>query len=372
MSGSSTPFSALSVKAAGQIYTGWNEVSVSRGIQDCASRFTLKGVAGPGGWVTSLPITPYAAVTLMTASQPMLTGYVDGYDIEFGADQHVATISGRSKTAQLVDCTPDIPAGQFLGYDMQAIVTAVCKIFGVTATIQTDLAATPVTDATLERDETAFIFLDRMATLAGVLLCDDGGGALLITNAGGQLASGRLLQGGNIKSSRLTYNGERRFSTYILKGQAGISAGGGQVQTQQRAVANDPGVPLYRPKVAICESQLDQAQMQIRVNWQRSYAYGQSLKAVVTVPGWLQPDGTLWQINQLVPVTSEFLGVDEDLLILQTDFKFSLSDGHTTEITVGPVDGAIPSPSLLKGKRRRTHKGAKGSSAYPWSGVMPG
>jgi prophage tail gpP-like protein len=73
----------------------------------------------------------------------------------------------------------------------------------------------------------------------------------------------------------------------------------GTVQTQQRAEAVDIGVPRYRPRVTMAESQLDVAGMQLRANWQRNFAFGHATEANVTVPGWRQPDGTLWRINRM-------------------------------------------------------------------------
>ena len=385
----------FSLTAGGVTYTGFPDGLVSRGLDRCASHFELtvpeRFLAGP----TPLPLAQYTPVVIRSAGTLMLTGYIDQYDVSFGLSEHTSKIAGRSKTAQLVDCTPDIQSGQYQGYTMAAIAQSVCAIFGITCKVQTDLANVALADSTLERGETAFTFLDRLATLCGVLLCDDETGALVLTMAGATRATGRLVQGvdGGIVAARLTMDGERRFSTYILKGQSGIKVaagasnwdaldGGGdddsdtsdqttpqtaEVETQQRAVANDPGVPLYRPKVIIAEAQLDQAQLQIRANWQRSYAYGQSLKATATVNGWRQPDGTLWQVNQLVPVTSPFLGADEDLLELGVDWRFSMNDGPTTEITVGPVEGAIPSPSLLKRTRRKKRR--KGRASVDWSAL---
>jgi prophage tail gpP-like protein len=371
--------SAVTVIAGGTAYTGWSEVSVSRGLDRCASHVEVTVTERLLGQPAIVPLAPYTPIVVKYGTETVLSGFVDQYNAEFDADGHGARIVGRSKTGQLIDCMPDIKAGQFLGYSLAAIAKSLGAIFNVSVIVQTTLADAPVADATMERCETAFRFLDRLCAVAGVLPCDDETGALVLTTAGTARASGTLVQGKTIMRGRFMANGERRFSQYIVKGQRGIAAAAGAsgfvtkgtsgfapgpdgsvtigqsqatphvgvVLTQQRAVALDAKVPLYRPHVTMAESQLDQAQIQLRANWQRSYAYGHSLKAVITVVGWVQPDGTLWQINNLVTVTSSFLGLDEDVLILALDFRFSLDDGHTTDITVGPIEGAMPSPNLL-------------------------
>ena len=383
----------LQLVAAGQVFTGWEEVEIARGLDACASSFRLVSPERFARNGQPVPFGPFTPVQLRAAGQPVLTGHTYGYSVDFDADSHRATIMGRSKTALLVDCTPDVPAGQYQGYSFEAIVRAVTNIWGITPKINTNLASTALADATLERSETAFRFLDRYATISGVLIFDDETGALVVDNAGDARANGALKEGVDkgVMRVQFSYDCSRRYSTYIVKGQAGLAlgaaaggfgfvsngAGGvaeaqaappvGQVLTQQRAVANDPGVPLYRPKIIIAEGQLTQSQLQLRANWQRSYAYGHALHAEVTVPGWFQPDGTLWKVNTLVPVDIPSIGTAEDLLILKTVFKYSTAVA-TTELTIGPVDGAIPSPNLLKTPRRR--KGKRGGAVFPWSGVV--
>ncbi|MDD2794358.1 phage baseplate assembly protein [Acidocella sp.] len=385
----------LELIAGGVSYTGWTQVSVSRGMDACASAFSLTCPERFASAASPVPLRPFTPVVLRHAGQTLLTGFIFGYRASFGVGKHEAIITGRSATAQLVDCTPDIPAGQYQGYTLAAIARAVCQIFGLTAKLQTTLANTALADSTLERGETAFRFIDRLATICGVLAYDDETGALVLGNAGADRAAGALVEGvpGGIIEATVTDDCAERFSIYIVKGQSGICAAAGasgfpsgagdaapgsdatpslitpssgEVLTQQRAVAVDPGVPIYRPKIIMAEGQLTQAQMQLRANWQRSYHYGHSLTAEITVPGWVQPDGTLWRINQMVPVRAPGMGMDEDLLILKLEWTYSLDGGHHTKITVGPVDGAIPSPALLKTRRK---KGRKGRVAYDWNGV---
>jgi prophage tail gpP-like protein len=385
----------LELVAAGVSYTGWSEVNIERGLDACCSRFTLTCPERFLPQTAPLPLKKFTPCVLRYNGVTLLTGYIFSYKASFSPSAHDAVITGRSLTAQLVDCTPDIPAGQYQGYTLAAIAAAVCAIFGLSAKTETDLAGSALADATLERGETAFAFIDRLATICGVLAYDDETGALVLGNAGASRATGALVQGHNIESGSVEDNGEEEFSIYIAKGQSGIAAAAGAsgfpsgagdaeagddsvtaltappvgaVLTQQRATAIDPSVPIYRPKVILAEGQLTQAQLQLRANWQRSYHYGQALKANATVPGWVQPDGTPWQINTIVPVDAPALAANEDLLILKVNYRYTLGSGRQTEISIGPVDGAIPSPSLLKNRRRRRN----GGTALQWSGVIPG
>jgi prophage tail gpP-like protein len=44
-------------------------------------------------------------------SDPVLTGYIDNYLPEVEADRHSMCITVRSKTEEIIDCTPDIAGG---------------------------------------------------------------------------------------------------------------------------------------------------------------------------------------------------------------------------------------------------------------------
>ncbi len=124
----------------------------------------------------------------------MLTGYIDNYLSEVGADRHAVRVTGRSKTEDIVDCTPDIKGGQFAGYKLDAIARAIASLFKIDVVVQTDVVE-PFPDATIERHETGFAFLERLCRLRSVLATDDEQGRLVLTRAGNDRTHDALLQG---------------------------------------------------------------------------------------------------------------------------------------------------------------------------------
>ena len=356
----------------GMRYGGWTTVTIETGVDRAVSSFNLEVTERWTGQATPWRINPYDFVQVYIGPDLIVTGYVEALDPGFDAKSHHVKITGHSKTKQLVDCTPDIPSGQFSGFTVAAIARAISAIFKIDAVVQTDLANVVVQNTNLQRCETAFSFLERLGRLAGVLLCDDENGNLVLTIAGSTKASSRLTQGENIKAASASINVSKRFSHYIIKGQAGVGYGGlnlngaggraaaptGTVQTRLRAVAIDPFVPLYRPRVVLAESQMTLAQMQQRANWMMQYAYGQSLKAPITVQGFRQSDGTLWRKNQIVSAKSLFLGIDADLLVARVKyFLDATSSGHSTTLELGPVEGYTPDPGEVKLHKTKGRKG---------------
>jgi prophage tail gpP-like protein len=378
---SGTNSDQITLLVNGKVFAGWLEITVSRALDRLKSVFSI---AVTDAWVTNgqlWQITPFSPCVVKIGTDTVLTGYVDEYAPDFDQRQHRVTIRGASKTGDLVECTPDISSGQFKGYTLEQIARAICAPFTIGVMVQTD-ASQIFPDATLQRGETAFTFLERLGRLAGVLLTDDQYGNLVLATTGTTRASGRLVQGQNIIAASAMLNVEKRFSVYIVKGQKALGstvsswegANGGStgsppapVQTSMRATATDSGVPRYRPKISIAEAQLDQAGMQRRANWECAYAAGRAAQADITVAGWRQPDNTLWQPNTLVSVNAPFLQLQQDMLIVETTFSIAPGVGKRTKLRVGPPSGYTPDPGEVK---LHSKKG-KGGSAPNWSGVTP-
>lgn len=367
----------MTMTVGGRVYSGWQSLRVSRGIDRCVSDFHFDVQESWTGHPIPWKIQPFDPCQIAIDGTVIVTGYVDDYDPSFSGTAHQTKITGRSKTQDLVDCTPDVPAGQYSGYSMAAIARAICKLFTIDVIVQASGAANTFADAQFERSETAFTFLERLGRLSGVLLSDDELGRLVLTTAGSARAAGDLAEGRNIQAATAKLSAKKRFSDYIVKGQGGISGatnwegfGDGAapipaatVQTQMHAHAHDSNVPRYRPRVILAESALTQAGMQLRANWLRNAAYGNATKAEITVAGWRQPDGKLWTVNQIIPVNSPTLGVNQDLLIARVEFELSAGAGRTTKLHLGPVEGFTPDPGQVK-----VHKPKKGASETSWTG----
>ena len=380
--GATAPSDDITMTVGGMIYGGWLEMSVERAIDRLKSAFTI-GVTDR--WTTNgqlWQITPFSPCTVAIGKDVVLTGYVEDYEGEIDARSHRVTVTGGSKTTDLVDCSPDIPSGQFKGYTLEQIARSICQPFGISVVVQTD-ASQVFPDATIQRTEKCFGFLERLGRLAGVLLTDDEQGRLVLTTAGSGRASTAIVQGQNLLHGTCKLDAGKRFSRYVVKGQTAIGsassnwggAGGfgtpgaaapAAVITNLQAVATDSGVPRYRPHTSMAEAQLDAAGMQRRANWERNYAQGRATMARLTVPGWRQADGTLWKENQIASVTAPFAQIDQDLLIARVRFTVSPKMGKRTELEVGPVSGFTPDPGQVKTPHR---KGKKGKTAPDWNGA---
>ena len=331
---------------------------------------------------------------------PVLTGYIDNYLPEVEADRHAVRITGRSKTEDIIDCTPDIPGGQFAGYKLDAIARAIGQSVGkpypIDVVVQTDVGE-PFPDATIERHETGFAFLERLCRLRSVLATDDEQGRLVLTSAGNERAHRCAVAGAGRQRAMGGGGDLRRAALLALQGQgatdgawqhvagvelAGCAAGGlgrrgvggrrrgrGLRRGRRRGGGRRPDAGEDRGRrrgdrsrrAALSAARGHGGSRRLtgrgamrRAVWQAKYNAARGTQARVIVPGWRQSDGSLWRINQLVAVRVPFLSLDMELLIAGVSYQLNAHRGRHTELTVGPVDGYQPDPGQVR-KHRQPH-----------------
>lgn len=383
--------SDITLTIDGRVFAGWERLSFSRSIEHMSSAFHLEVDDRLATNAEPWRIGIFNSCVLRIGSDPVMTGYVDTVAPELDHQRHRIAVQGRSKTEDLIDCTPDIQGGQFNGYTLDKIARAICAPFGIGVVVQTAVGA-PYPDATMQRQETGYRFLERLARLRSVLLTDDANGNLVITRAGATRATTKLRESINIRriSARLSSVG--RFSECRVKTQSGTQTpapgppsgpilnpvGGAppapnpassvaaqraaatpyyNAQDPQQtpavtvtaAVAYDHGVPRFRPRVIIGKSTLDAAGAAARAKWEAAFAFGRSVHVQVDVKGWRQDDGTLWTPNTLASVVSPTLDLNGELLIVSAEYELGM-DGMITRLGLGPVEGYTPDPAQVSAR----------------------
>lgn len=357
-------------------YLGWMNVRITRSLEQLAATFDVEIHER---WPTldrPWQIRPFDPCEVYIGEDLLIAGHVDVYSAGFGANEHAVRITGRSKTADLVDCMSELPGTEFRNADLGAIARAICAPFGIEVVAEADLGA-PFNIAAFEKTETAFSFLERLARLRGVLLTDDPRGRLLITRTGQAPAAGQLVQGENVLTGKCELNVSKRFSRYVVLSQLGSLATisptgntlpeqlqpGGEDQPDVQGVAVDPQVPRYRPHVSMAESSSTAPEASQRARWQAAHAAGRSVRGQMTVVGWREDDGALWAVNRMVPCRVPFLQLDRDLLIAGVTFQLD-AQGRRTELELGPPEGFTPEPLS---QERAVRSGADSWTPRPFS-----
>lgn len=351
----------------GKVYAGWTDMRVSRGLDRCCADFTLSvGPRWPGLTADWL-VLPFAAIEIALGDDTVLTGYADRFMPEISATSRDAKVSGRSKTCDLVDCTPEIGGTEFRRSTLPAVCRALCAPFKIEVVEAVDCGGTFALEA-MERGDTAWQTIERLCRMRGVLACDDGRGRLVLTRAVPETrASGALVQGENVLTAQARLDGGKRFSRYIVLSQQPSAAAldregdgdaddeapeerpGGGASPAIGATAEDPDVPRYRPRVIRAEGNGGAADAQARARWAAATARAKSVTADVTVQGWRQPDGRLWQAGEIVPVRIPYLALDRDMAVLEVSYLLGVKAGRTTELVLTPPEALLPEPLKASG-----------------------
>lgn len=342
-------------------YGGWKSVRIGAGIERQARDFELAVTDRWPGSDIPRRVAPGDLCRVRIGSDLVLTGYVDSTPISHDGSTVTISIKGRSKTADLVDCSAIVEPGQFKGRTVQQIAAELATPYGIEVVAAVDTGAA-IADHQIQQGETAFESIDRLLKLRALLSTDDAEGRLILTRAGSARAATDLVVGQNVLTGSADLDFKDRFSEYRVKGQRtaevaassddeeddddadGSDASGPDIAaltdsaaatTQVLSTHTDSGVTRRRVLVIVADGQPDGATARDRARWEAAYRAGKSYEAMYTVQGWRQAGGQLWLPNQLVRVKDPIIGFDLDMLIAEVTFSLSES-GTTTTLKVAP------------------------------------
>ena len=349
----------VTLSVGGHDYGGWKAVSIGAGLERQARNFTL-GITWrwPGSGDVPVRIRQGEAVEVRIGQELLLTGYVDSTPIRYDAESVTLSISGRSRTADLVDCAAVNQPGQWRGQNVQQIIAAIAGEYGI-AVVNEAALTLGVEDHSIEPGETAFESIDRLLTLSRLFSTDDGQGRLVIAKPG---SAGRavdtLVLGKNLLSGDTNLDFSGVFSEYISKGQrSGTDVSFGAQASEVEARIADTRIARRRVKIIQQSGQLTAKLARERVEWERANAVAKALTVNYVIQGWRQSNGALWRHNMLVRVVDPLIGLDRDMLISEISYELS-EQGTTAKISVAPPEAFLPEPNDAY-EKRKVKKGKK-------------
>lgn len=359
------------LKVDGVYYGGWKSVRVTRSIEQLAGTFELEITdRWPGNPVAS-PIRPGEPCQLFLDGQVVITGYVDTVVHDYDAAKHSIRVAGRDKTADLVDCSAVYKTGQWSNVKLDRIARDLLKPYDIEVIVAADVGSA-FSSYNIQEGETVFECLDRAARMKALLLTSNPDGDLVITRAGKERLDYGLIEGENIKAARGEFSWKDRYSVYTAKGHGRLGADGDRVHSAPSATARDEIITRHRPLIVLAESHGHNASLGDRVEWERNVRRGRSARGSVTVQGWSDPDGVVWQPNTLISVTSPMMWLDESMmLIVGCTWSMDGANGTLTEIAISKpeafqlLEGVTQ--SRLFGKLKTKEQREKREKADDWS-----
>lgn len=334
----------IELKVSGQKFSGWKTASVTRAINLFASYFEVSLSQ------KSLAVPLDAPCQIFVDGLLVMTGYIDEIKPNYAATSHEITFSGRSKTADLVDCAAIFDTGQIINDELSSIITKIIQPFGIKLVFN-PTGSFPIVDFQLQQGETAAAAIERLCAMHSLIYHDDAEGNLVISQAKIDLPIGTLIHKvsagaqNNILSGGCAYSHRDRFSEYIVKSQIPGSdeTGGEELSTEGRS--KDQTISRYRPMLLLAESSMDNEKAKGRAIWEKSNRIGKSLTLGYTVQGWKNGIGSLWQPNSYVAVDDDFVQIKGKLIISAVTFNISADSGTTSALQLSPPQAFIPATS---------------------------
>lgn len=368
----------VDLRSAGKSLKGWTDVSITAGITMAARSFSL-GItyAWPGSNDVLSAIELGDPCEVWIGADPVLSGYVFAAPISYSSTAIRVRVSGRSRTADIVDCCPEAsaiassssgtgdtwagakivgPSGtvqaaatpqaaQWRGQKIEQIAADLCAPYGIEIVTQVP-TGDPVELHAIEPGETCFESIARLLKLGQLFMTDDEAGRLVFTKAGALGdAAGGLELGVNILSGTARRDASNIYSDYVVEGQrAGSDLAYGSAAAHIRAGALDIETKRHR-LLAITESGT------VTPNLCRQLAAFEQrhrralLEAVsYTVVGWRDAAGELWRPNTLVHVRDPLLGIDKKLLLAEVTYSLS-SRGQLSQLNLAPIEAFEAEPA---------------------------
>lgn len=328
-------------------WQGWTSLEVVQQIDGFVSSFALGLVDRWSKDSSALPISAGLACEVLFNADSVLQGYIDSSNPFFTCSDHGISVSGRSATADMVDCSAVHSPGHWKGLNILQLAQILAKPFGLAVRADAELGE-PFASFKLEQGETAFDALHRALRQRELLALPEPGGFVL-AKIGAKKASTSIEQGKNAIDPSATYDLKDRFSEYLVQGQQqSTDSVWGEGASAVKASAKDSNIKRHRPLIIRAENQVNSRTAQKRADWECTVRAAKSVTVSCSVMGYRMADGELWQPNMLVPVKLPYLGIDGDLLVSKVTFSRSMAGGSVTKLELKDPQSFLPAPEKAK------------------------
>jgi prophage tail gpP-like protein len=360
----------LSLIVGGQKFGGWLDVRVSRGIERGAGDFQIAATQRWPGLDRRFEIPEGAACEIWIGRDKVLTGYVDLVRQRRNGTTAAVAFNGRSKTCDLIDCSPDFDTAELAGLDLAAVARKVCAPFGIE--VDARVSGPTFAVAAAHHGETCWKLIERLARQRQILVTDDPDGRLVLTQLASERATDELVHPSDgLLEIETVRDSSKRFSVYKVKAQAGSrwADAGSDEGSLPSALAHvegefrDNGVKRYRPKTILNEGAAKKAGALARAEYEARRNIGKALRFTATRVGWRQRDGALWRPNMLVPCRVPSMNLGAELAIAEVHYKKGAS-GTTCDLELAPPEAFSPEPSEAPA--------VAGGQGDRWADVMKG
>jgi prophage tail gpP-like protein len=350
----------VSLNISGKRFEGWTGASINKSLFSMTGTFGLTATDIFPGNAEKWGLAMGDSCTVAINNQIIISGYIEDIPISYSMDSHNIQISGRDKTADLIDCSFTETSREWNGQSISKVITDLCSPFDITVEVDdsvTTQANTKIANETFKANEGDVVFdlIFKLCKMKGILPVSYGDGKLFLTGTGVEVANDILELGKNVKSGNIEQSNKERYQTYIVKGQGKKTDLKTLTDTTHPFGQHTDDVILRnRPLVIFPETSCDTKYCQDRAKWEAINRAGNSRRLEYEVQGWTQSNGEIWPLNSLVNVKDDFLQINSTLLISAINFSINNDTGAITRLTLVHPDTFILPPTTESIKKIKT------------------
>jgi prophage tail gpP-like protein len=323
----------------GVSFQHFTSISITRSMTQMAGEFSFEvSQKFKENVVENFGIYMGAPCQVKVNDKKIIDGYIDEIPLGYSASSYNISFDGRDKTADLVDCSVDFAEGKnsFKNQTAGKILEKLCDPFGINvqyhdvdASVEMNDSKNPMEDFTVDVGSPVFDSISKLCKRYAVLPYSIGDGNLTIGKAGVGLAFDGLEGGVNILSATLGASDRNRFKVYKTKNVMGESIFPARLL---KGEIEDEGIDRYRTIVITDDNLNTPDACQARCAWEARVRAGKSRKVDITVQGWAQSNDLPWPINALVHIRDDYLGLDEDRLIVSVENTVDSGSGSFSNL----------------------------------------
>lgn len=343
---------------------GFQQVNVAWSMKNAAISFGVRAT-NPAWSKEAFALRFAREVELRAGGDLLCRGPVEDYesDEEGGSDRREVRVSGKSKGVLAVRHPPiRHKTGRI---ENKTLLEAAKELDEAGVGFTTDMGKlSPITMIQRHPADSVFDTVERHARAQGAMLMGMPDGSIKLTRGSDKRHAGELRQGqAPMKRFKLKVSQKNRASQTVVRGQRRIGIGAAELRQEETVF--DPNAGGFRPAIVFSETDQDRRQARDRGEWQRlRQASWGGLSVSVTVAGWRDADGELWEPGRLVFLAIPTERVEQDMRLESVTFTQDAEKGTVAELTL--VD-----PSAT-GKANRGGKAAAGrNKSDPGYGVNP-
>ncbi len=287
-----------------------------------------------------LPFKGNEPCRVLIDGEPVITGHIESVSVDYSANDHYISISGRDSVADLGDSSlagiPDLVPPLSLKDVCERVIATIPGL-----EIPVVEQASPIerfTDTeelvSPEVGANAFDYLEGLARQRQVLLTTDGVGNLLLARASTDTYAVPLRNtlnsraGNNVLSASVTYDFSQVFRNYIVTSQENIIVLSPTEGEPLAAIVDQVGSftddqqRAGRQHVVISEESGTEPKDRRRAEWEADVRRARSIAYSATVQGYKNAE-EVWKPNRLISVVDEFADINETMLIISVSYNFS-------------------------------------------------